>query len=355
MSEAEQAWAGDWQVGVRVWVERQGQEVLGEGRLELLEWIDRCHSISEAARQLGISYRHAWVTVQAVNEAAGMLLVTAAVGGRRGGGARLTPQGQHAVALFRRLRDQLHQAAATLLPALLPAPVGERLHVAAAVSLEEVLGLLVNDFALRQPGVQVRMVLGASDELAEQLQAGAYLDLFLTADAGQLQRLATAGVVQPDSIVPLAENTLACIAPADSDLAARRPADLLVPASVRVALASPSAPLGGYTRAYLESLGLYEDLLQRAVLVDHSRAVVAAVQGGQAEAGLVYSSATASAAGCRVLFRVRRLPAPIRFAGAVVRRARQPQRAREFLAFLTSAEAGRRFRRCGFLPLADPS
>src|SRR5581483_7055043 len=139
---------------------------------ELLEWIDRCQSISAAARQLGISYRHAWVTVQAVNAAAGEPLVAAATGGRRGGGARLTPHGRLAVERFRRLRDELHQAAAALLPGLLEAPAGERLHVAAAVSLEEVLGLLTTDYALRQPGVQVRVVLGASDELAEQLAAG---------------------------------------------------------------------------------------------------------------------------------------------------------------------------------------
>src|SRR5581483_11475482 len=97
MTDTEGAWADDWQVRVRVWVERQGQDVLGEGQLELLEWIDRCQSISAAARQLGISYRHAWVTVQAVNEAAGAPLVAAATGGRHGGGARLTPHGRLAV------------------------------------------------------------------------------------------------------------------------------------------------------------------------------------------------------------------------------------------------------------------
>src|SRR5262249_42666378 len=64
--------------------------------------------------------------------------------------------------------------------------------------------------------------------------------------------------------------------------------------------------------------------------------------------GLVYSSATT---GCRVLFRVRRLPAPIRYVGAVARHARQPEQARAFLAFLASAPAQRRFRNCGFLPV----
>src|SRR5262249_39835533 len=43
---------GDWTVGLRVWVERAGRAVLGPGRLELLEAIDRDHSISAAARNL---------------------------------------------------------------------------------------------------------------------------------------------------------------------------------------------------------------------------------------------------------------------------------------------------------------
>src|SRR5262249_21269554 len=137
---------------------------------------------------------------------------------------------------------------------------------------------------------------------------------------------------------------------ADLPAPVRRPADLLGPAVSRVALAAPSCPLGGYTRAYLEGLGLYEALVARAVLVDHSRAVVAAVQAGEAAAGLVYSSATAA---CGVLFRVRRLPAPIRYAGAVARHARQPEQARAFLAFLTSAPARRRFRSCGFLLVGE--
>ena len=87
------------------------------------------------------------------------------------------------------------------------------------------------------------------------------------------------------------------------------------------------------------------------LFVDHSRAVVAAVQAGQADVGLVYHSATATAAGCRVLFRVRRPPAAIRYAGAVVQHAPQPEEAQRFLEFLASAHAAPRFRRCGFLPV----
>src|SRR5262245_38380933 len=166
-----------WGVGLRVWLERAGQAVLGPGRLELLEGIGRHHSISAAARTMGMSYRHAWVSVQRVNEAAGEPLVVAATGGAQGGGAQLTPLGRWAVAAFRDLSGQLERAAGALVPTL-PGPeeagrVVERapgacVHVAAAVSLEEALGRILNDFAQRHPDVRVRAVFGASDELADR-------------------------------------------------------------------------------------------------------------------------------------------------------------------------------------------
>jgi molybdenum ABC transporter molybdate-binding protein len=349
MSETNPTGMNDWTVGVRVWVERQGQVVLGQGRLELLEWIDRCHSISGAARQIGMSYRHAWVLVQQVNQAAGQTLVEAATGGRHGGGARLTPRGQLAVSLFHRLQEQVRQSAAASLPRLLPAPVASRLHVAAAVSLEDVLGQLVTDYALRQPGANVRVVLGASDELADQILAGAGADVYLTASPAQVERLVALGVLLPDSVTALAENTLAAIGPAVRPPRVRKAVDLVGPAVKRLALAIPSCPLGDYTRRYLDGLGLYDACLARSVLVDHARAVIAAVQAGQADAGIVYSSATATAFGCCVLFPVRRLPAPIRYVGAVVSRTGQRDSSRHFLKFLASAEATRRFRRGGFL------
>jgi molybdate transport system substrate-binding protein len=345
------SWTNDWTVGIRVWVERQGQVVLGQGRLELLEWIDRCHSISAAARQIGMSYRHAWVLVQEVNAAAGQSLVESATGGKHGGGARLTPLGRKAVELFRGLQEELRQSAAGLLPRLLSGPAPARLHVAAAVSLEDVLGQLLTDYALRQPGVQVRLISGASDELAEQILAGAGVDLFLTADPAQVDRLAAQGAVLPDTITTLAENTLAVIGPADSPLTVRKAAGLLKPDVARVALAVPSCPLGSYSRAYLEGQGMYDALLRRAVWADHARAVVAVVQSGGADAGLVYSSATASAYSCRVFFRVRRPPLPIRYVGAVVRRSAHVETACQFLRFLASHAAARRFRRGGFLLL----
>jgi molybdenum ABC transporter molybdate-binding protein len=349
------AWGKGWSVGLRVWFERAGQGLLGPGRLELLEGIDRHHSISAAARQMGMSFRRAWTQVQRINEAAGEPLVLAAPGGRHGGGAELTPLGAWAVAVFREMQDTLHQTAASLLPRLVQPAAAPGLHVAAAVSLEEVLGQLLTDFTLREPTLRVRAVFGASDELAVHLLAGAPADLFLTADPHQLDALAVAGLVRPEQTAPLATNGLAAIALAHHELPVRRPAALARADAPRLALAEPDCPLGGYTRAYLERLHLYERLRQRAVRAESSRAVLAAVRSGQADVGLVYASDAARAEGFRILFRVRQSPVPIRYTAAILSRTHDAGAAARLLDFLTSAVAARRFRQCGFQPISRPA
>src|SRR5262249_19714644 len=100
-------------------------------------------------------------------------------------------------------------------------------------------------------------------------------------------------------------------------------------------------------------LNLYDTLLPRAIQVDNSRAVVATVRAGQADVGLVYGSDAVPAHGCRLLFRVRRTPAPICYVAARVTRDQQPYQAPALLGFLSSSYGTGPFRLCGFLPVYD--
>jgi molybdenum ABC transporter molybdate-binding protein len=337
--------AGAWSVGVRLWVEVEGRPLLGPGRLELLEALDRCHSISAAARQVGMSYRRAWLLVDGMNRAAGAELVTTKTGGRHGGGASLTDRGRFAVTVFRGLQEQVRRTAAATLH-WLTGPEAGAVHVACATSLEGVLRQLIVDFSALEPSAAVRAVTGASDELASHLLAGAPADLFLSADPGQLRRLEDAGLVDPGSARTLARNGLAAVGP-PAGPAVRSAAALVDPAVRRVALAEPGCPLGAYSRAYLEPLGLWEAVRERAVFLDNPGVVLAAVRAGRAEAGLVYLSDAAAAEGCRVLFRAR--PATVRCTVALTRRGAEKAAARSLLAFLTSKAAARRFRQAGFV------
>lgn len=339
----------DWLAGVHVSVERAGQAILRKGRRELLEGIERCHSISAAARDLGISYRHAWLMIQAMNQAAGEPLVRAATGGQDGGGARLTDLGQWTVRVFREMEEHLQQCASGFLQQASKTRLPESIHVAAAVCLEEVLGQLLTEYGLRQPTIRIRAVFGGSDELADHVLAGSPVDLFVSAGPEPLNRLEAAGMVEPDARRVLAENSLAVIGPADRDLPIRNSADLARSHVERIAMADPATPLGRYTVEYLSRKGLHERLASRAVYVDNSRAVGAAVRGRSADVGLVYGSDARQASGCRLLFKARKGPSPIQLCGAVVRRRHCPEQAASLLSFLTSRAAARRFLDCGFL------
>jgi molybdate transport system regulatory protein len=101
-----------WGLKVRVWVERDGEKVLGPGRVELLGHIDRHRSISAAAKRMSMSYRRAWGLVRSMNAAAGEPLVEVSTGGPGGGGATLTPRGKEAIALYQRIVERLARAAA---------------------------------------------------------------------------------------------------------------------------------------------------------------------------------------------------------------------------------------------------
>jgi len=76
-------------------------ERIGPGKIALLEAIRSTGSISAAARQLGMSYRRAWLLVEQVNGALRKPAVASAAGGRQGGGAIVTPVGEQVIELYR--------------------------------------------------------------------------------------------------------------------------------------------------------------------------------------------------------------------------------------------------------------
>ncbi|MDE2599380.1 MAG: LysR family transcriptional regulator [Rhodocyclaceae bacterium] len=85
---------------------------LGPGRAELMERIARTGSISAAAREMGMSYRRAWLLVEATNAAFVEPLVTTNTGGSGGGGAHLTDFGMSMLARYRAMELKAAQALA---------------------------------------------------------------------------------------------------------------------------------------------------------------------------------------------------------------------------------------------------
>lgn len=98
--------------GLTLRVLGRSSAAMGPGKAELVERIARTGSISAAAREMGMSYRRAWQLVESLNGTFREPVVTTAIGGRRGGGARVTPFGGRLVAGFRAMEEKASAAIA---------------------------------------------------------------------------------------------------------------------------------------------------------------------------------------------------------------------------------------------------
>ena len=87
---------------INLWIEEEGEVVLSDWRVRLLEAIVETGSISSAAAKLDVSYHRAWDKIREMEQGLGVKLIDAQAGGPGGGGARLTPEALDLVQKFRR-------------------------------------------------------------------------------------------------------------------------------------------------------------------------------------------------------------------------------------------------------------
>jgi molybdate transport system substrate-binding protein len=144
----------------------------------------------------------------------------------------------------------------------------------------------------------------------------------------------------------LLANSLVIVIAADS-ATVRSPGDLTNAAVQRVALGDPkTVPAGTYAKAYLEKSGLWPGIEAKVVPCENVRAVLAAVESGNVDAGLVYKTDAAISKKVRVVFEVPAGDGPkITYPAALVKDAPQPEAARSFWVIWPAR------RRARFLPV----
>ncbi len=94
------------------------EEMIGPGKVELLERIDRCGSIAAAGREMGMSYKRAWQLIGTLNAMFRDPLVDSTRGGPGGGGAVLTDAGHQVLGLYRTFEAEAAVAGAARLQAI---------------------------------------------------------------------------------------------------------------------------------------------------------------------------------------------------------------------------------------------
>jgi molybdate transport system substrate-binding protein len=193
---------------------------------------------------------------------------------------------------------------------------------------------------------------GASSDLARQIKAGAPADVFFSADAAQMDGLIAAGLVLAKDRVNLLSNILVVVVPSSSTAPMSRPQDLLT--VKHLSLGDPQAvPAGVYAHTWLESIGLWDKLKDNVVPALNVRAALAAVEAGNAEAGIVYRTDAAISKRVKVAFEVAKDQGPA-ITYPMARLAGSKKAATGALVqYMASPEARKVYQHYGFLLLSE--
>jgi molybdate transport system substrate-binding protein len=231
------------------------------------------------------------------------------------------------------------------------------LTVLGAASLKGVLAQAKSAYETAHKGVTLTISTGSSAALATQVEQGAPADVFLSADTGNPQRLADGGFTAGEPVA-FAGNELAVIVPKGNPGGLSSPADL-GRAGVKVIAAGDAVPITAYATRLVANLAKHPgypagfeaayaaNIMSRE---DSAKAVVAKIELGEGDAGIVY--ATDAEASGKADSLVVPVGANVRatYAGVVVKASAHPDAAAAFLAWLAGPDGAAILRASGFLP-----
>nr|WP_246294888.1 molybdate ABC transporter substrate-binding protein [Schlegelella koreensis] len=223
------------------------------------------------------------------------------------------------------------------------------LTVSVASSLTQAFRELAQAFEASERGTTVRVNVGSSGALLQQMVHGAPVDVFASADERTMDEAERRGLLVPGTRIPLATNQLTLVVPRAALEPPAALADLQRAPFRRIAIGQPtSVPAGLYAKGALERAGLWGALEPRLVMVHSVRQALDYVARGEVDAGFVYATDAALLPDAvRVAFTVPTDP-PVRYPLALVAGGPSPVTARRFFAFVTTPAAQAVLARHGF-------
>ena len=229
-------------------------------------------------------------------------------------------------------------------------PPTTTLIVSAASSLQDALEAIAPQFSITHPSITIQYNFGASGALQQQIQQGAPADIFFSAASQQMDALAEAEMILPGSRQNIVANELVLIAPLETEIAIADFAELRDIDIQRFAVGEfRSVPAGQYAKQVLEALDLLSALQSKFIFGNNVRAVLSAVESGNADLGMVYATDAALSKRVTILATVpANSHAPIHYPIAIVKETATPEAAQTFIDFLTTEAAQQTFADFGF-------
>lgn len=221
--------------------------------------------------------------------------------------------------------------------------------VSAAASLTNAFGEVKEAFEKKYPDVKVTTNFAASNPLLRQIEEGAPVDVFASADQATMDKAAEKQLIDNASRANFALNSLVLIVPADSKAPLTKVEDLKEGAITKIAIGNPaSVPAGRYGKDALTKAGLWDTLEKKYIMGESVRQTLAYVVRGEVEAGIVYMT-DAKQGGDKVRI-VTELSGhdPVLYPIAVIKKSAAQKEAKMFIDFVLSDEGKTILAKYGF-------
>jgi molybdate transport system substrate-binding protein len=226
----------------------------------------------------------------------------------------------------------------------------ETITVSAAASLTEAFTDMASQFEKENPETNVSLNFGGSGNLRTQIEGGAPVDVFASADETQMDTLGNESLILNNSRKDFAQNSLVLIVPASGTLNVTDMKDLADPEVQKISTCDPNtAPVGKYARSALTEAGLWNQTEKKMVLADDVKQALVYVERGEVDAGFVYltDAKNAEPGSIKIVASVP-VSTPVTYPIAVVSSSDNKEEAQEFVDFVTGEEGQDILEKYGF-------
>jgi molybdate transport system substrate-binding protein len=222
--------------------------------------------------------------------------------------------------------------------------------ISAAASLKDSLKAINPGFEKANPSLKVSYNFGASGALQQQIEQGAPADVFISAASRQVDALEKKGLIEKSTRRDLLTNRLVLIVPSNSTLKITDFRSLTSNDVSKISVGEPRiVPVGQYSDEFFTKIGILEQVRPKLVFVNSVRSVLAAVETGNVDAGIVYATDAKISDKVKVVATAAsNLHSPIVYPIAVVAASKDPKAAKTYLQYLSSTPAKTIFEKFGF-------
>lgn len=219
-------------------------------------------------------------------------------------------------------------------------------HISAAASLKESLDELSSGYAKRNPGVKFVKSYGGSGALAKQMENGAPVDIFISANPEWMDYLKGKNLLSASSVAPFSYNTLVFAGRTSKPVSSLK--DLLK--LDRIAIGSPkSVPAGEYAMEAFGKAYIEKEIRKKLVLAKDVRECLMYAERGEVDGALVYRTDALQAKKVKILFTVpQHLYPRVVYPIALTSIGANNREAQAFYRYLLGAEAKAVLAKYGF-------